>query len=329
MKTKLLSLLFLLLPIYLFSQNYEKEGDDLFAQAQYEQAEKKYKAAIAISGESQTIKQKQDKCTKCKSLLANAQTAEKESRYSDAAKYYSSLYAIHSLAKYQSKANAMKNKLKQEQIKNTTRSGTFGDNLRWTLHNGVLTISGEGIIESAEKTYVSFPWSYEENNFKDDIKSIIIKDGIKSIGWSAFSGCRYLTSVTIPNSVKYIGEEAFLFCSRLTNISIPNSVTSIGSSAFYECSSLTSLEIPNGVTKIENSVFYHCTNLTCITIPDHITSIGNYAFCQCNISAITIPQSVKYIEKGAFVGCKSLNIKLPQRFKGKVDLSSCKSVTYY
>ena len=56
MRTKLLSLLFLLFPISLFSQNYEKEGDDLFAQAQYEQAEKKYKAAIALVGESQTIK---------------------------------------------------------------------------------------------------------------------------------------------------------------------------------------------------------------------------------------------------------------------------------
>ena len=40
MKTKLLTLFLLLLPIGLFSQNYEKEGDDLFAQAQYEQAEK-------------------------------------------------------------------------------------------------------------------------------------------------------------------------------------------------------------------------------------------------------------------------------------------------
>lgn len=111
MKTKLLFLLFILLPAYIFCQNYEKEGDDLFAQAQYEQAEKKYKAAIVVLGETASLKQKQLNCSKCGSLLANAKTAENESRYSDAAKHYSDLYAIHSLAKYQAKANTMKQKV--------------------------------------------------------------------------------------------------------------------------------------------------------------------------------------------------------------------------
>lgn len=116
MKTRLFTLLLLLFPICLFAQNYEKEGDDLFAQAHYEQAEKKYKAAIAIEDETPAVKQKQDKCSKCKSLLTKAQTAEKESRYNDAAKYYSNLYSIHPLASYQSKANAMKQKAEQADL---------------------------------------------------------------------------------------------------------------------------------------------------------------------------------------------------------------------
>lgn len=111
---KLLIILLLSFPILSFSQNYEKEGDDLFAQAQYEQAEKKYKAAIAIVGETPSINQKLSNCSKCKTLLSKAQTAEKESRYNDGAKFYSNLYEIHPLAKYKSKENAMKQKARQE-----------------------------------------------------------------------------------------------------------------------------------------------------------------------------------------------------------------------
>ena len=103
----------LLLPIFLFSQNYEKEGDDLFSQAQYEKAEKKFNAAIVIFGEIPTLKQKQKDSSKCASLIANATIAENESRYGEAAKYYSDLYAIHALPKYKSKAAALEQKAKQ------------------------------------------------------------------------------------------------------------------------------------------------------------------------------------------------------------------------
>lgn len=52
MKTKLLTLFLCLIPVILSAQNYEKEGDELFAQAQYEAAYKKYAAFIAAVGET-------------------------------------------------------------------------------------------------------------------------------------------------------------------------------------------------------------------------------------------------------------------------------------
>lgn len=113
MKTKLLTTLLCFLPLFAFSQNYEKEGDDLFAQAQYEKAEKKYKAALLIMGETPSILQKQINCSKCKTLLIKAQTAGQASRYSEAAKYYEDLYALHSLSKYQVQANTMKQMAKR------------------------------------------------------------------------------------------------------------------------------------------------------------------------------------------------------------------------
>lgn len=95
------------------AQKLEQEGDELFAKAQYEQAEKKYHAAIVLLDEDPALKQKQTNSSWCAATLQNAQTAEKETRYDDAAKHYSDLYAVHSLAKYQSKVNAMKQKAKQ------------------------------------------------------------------------------------------------------------------------------------------------------------------------------------------------------------------------
>ena len=63
---------------------------------------------------------------------------------------------------------------------------------------------------------------------KDKIESVVIEDGVTSIGANAFDGCSGLTSITIPSSVTSIGEHVFDGCSGLTSITIPSSVTSIG-----------------------------------------------------------------------------------------------------
>lgn len=41
------------------------------------------------------------------------------------------------------------------------------------------------------------------------IKSVIISDGVESIGWFAFNGCMKLNSVIVPSSVTEIGYSAF------------------------------------------------------------------------------------------------------------------------
>lgn len=127
------------------------------------------------------------------------------------------------------------------------------------------------------------------------LTSVIIGNGVTSIGGSAFQGCSGLTSITIPNSVTSIGRSAFANCSGLTNIIIPNSVTSMDRGAFVSCSKLTSVTISNGVTSIIANAFMMCSELTSITIPDGVTSIGDFAFNSCNklkkviIKATSVP----------------------------------------
>ena len=100
--------------------------------------------------------------------------------------------------------------------------------LTWTLTaDGTMTISGTGTM----KDY------YNENSpatqKKDNVKKVVIQEGVTSIGNSAFSGCSSLTDITIPESVTNIEDSAFEYCSSLTDITIPGSVTSIGDCAFY------------------------------------------------------------------------------------------------
>ena len=132
----------------------------------------------------------------------------------------------------------------------TANSGTCGDNVTWRLSDdGVLTISGTG--DMADFEWDGTPWC----SVSSQVKSVVIKDGVTSIGDCAFGGCISLTSVSIPDGVISIGFAAFESCSLLTGVTIPNSVTGIGDYAFGYCSSLISVTIPGSVTSIGEAAF--------------------------------------------------------------------------
>lgn len=85
-------------------------------------------------------------------------------------------------------------------------------------------------------------WNYSDttdwHGMKNQVITVIIENGITSIGSAAFYGCSNLTSIEIPNGVTSIEAAAFYECSSLTSMKIPSSVTTIGSSAFYGCEQL-------------------------------------------------------------------------------------------
>ena len=120
------------------------------------------------------------------------------------------------------------------------RTGTCGENLTWTLEDTTLTISGSGAMASYASSQAR-PWY----SSRETITTVIIQDGVTSIGNYAFYYFINLTSVTIPDSVNDIGAYAFWNCEKLINVTIPDGVTVIGDYTFYSCSSLKSVTIPS------------------------------------------------------------------------------------
>ena len=223
----------------------------------------------------------------------------------------------------------------------TANSGTCGDNVTWRLSDdGVLTISGTG--DMADFEWDGTPWC----SVSSQVKSVVIKDGVTSIGDCAFGGCISLTSVSIPDGVISIGFAAFESCSLLTGVTIPNSVTGIGDYAFGYCSSLISVTIPGSVTSIGEAAFaggstsvnvsrenknycsvdgglydkqkttiFHPGKIQngAFRVPDGVNRIGDSAFFDCtSLTSVIIPKSVTSIGSLAFLGCIRLtNVTIP------------------
>ena len=131
-------------------------------------------------------------------------------------------------------------------------------------------------------------------NIRSSVKTVVIEDGITSIGDYTFYGMTYLTDVSIPASVTKIGECAFTFCASLSKVNFPSSLTSIGMSAFEGCYSLTSVTLPTSLKTIGVRAFAYCRNISTLLIPSNLTSIGHWAFKQCeNLSTVALNANVK------------------------------------
>ena len=183
----------------------------------------------------------------------------------------------------------------------TEETGQCGPDLYYSLDNGILTISGKGVmydyrIEQNDNPYndyyfTSAPWG---RSLRIGQNYVIIEEGVSSIGHNAFAYCQGIVSVTLGNNVSIIGENAFKECNKLTSLSFSESMQRIEAGAFSGCSKLTSLYFPTSLTSIGQDSFSNCSSLTSVYIPNSITSIGEAAFSGSLSEIIVSPSNGYY-----------------------------------
>ncbi|MBQ3196126.1 MAG: leucine-rich repeat protein [Clostridia bacterium] len=158
-------------------------------------------------------------------------------------------------------------------------SGNFG-NLSWRIDGGVLTVSGNGAMEDFN-VFELGQW----HAYSDSVTSVVVEEGVTSIGGFAFLGFDNLQSVSLPEGITSIGDFAFQSCGALEQIDLPQSLVTVMSGAFSMCGALKSIELPAGVTQLEEAIFEECIALESVRFNCTLTSIPPFTFDRCNALA--------------------------------------------
>ena len=203
------------------------------------------------------------------------------------------------------------------------------DNLDFTMVNGVMYNAAETAIiyvakdASGEVNMPNTVKTVAQGAFKGiaGITSVKLSTALTAVEDYMFEGSG-VTSVVIPNGVTTIGKNAFKNCVNLQTVTFEKGGTknlTIGEAAFQGCTSLLAVEIPdrcrsnsnasNPVYAVGNNAFQGCTALASVTFEEHTETS---AFEELYLSGI--PTDVLTIGHYAFQGCTSLTtISFPYR----------------
>lgn len=204
-------------------------------------------------------------------------------------------------------------------------SGSCGDNVTWSLKDGVLSISGSGGMTNFKESTMA-PWYESREQIVSVtiskgitnigslafynctlIKSIALPDSVEDIGDMAFAGCENLQRISLGTGLKHIGDHAFSRCESLNGVRLPEKLLSIGYQAFYRCNSLSSIRIPASTTNLDSGIFAYCHNLMQATIESPIATLPSWTFYGCNsLVNVSLAYTIKNIDEYAFHDCVSL-----------------------
>ena len=192
--------------------------------------------------------------------------------------------------------------------------GKCGADINYVLYSdGRLILKGTGAMYD----YVG---AYETSGSKspfcenDNITSVVISEGITTIGEYAFQYCNNLKTATLPTTLKTIKRNSFIphideylvhqNLYGLTEIIIPSKVTEIAKFAFSG-TAIKSLTIPASVTTVGEQAFGECQKLETVRYSGKV--IGDRMFVRCiKLKNFTITKSTTELIGGCFNYCESL-----------------------
>ena len=175
-----------------------------------------------------------------------------------------------------------------------------------------VTNLGSGVFMSSGLTSIIIPDGVKSVgsqafSFCDNLKMAYISKSVEKLDHGAFQQCYHLASVVIENGVKELGDDAFSMCYKLSAIEIPPSVVSIGYQCFDECEILASIKLHEGLSDIGAGAFSCCKELESITIPSTVTILKNEIFFGCDkLHTVNISPGVTTFWSYAFDHCNGL-----------------------
>lgn len=136
---------------------------------------------------------------------------------------------------------------------------------------------------------------------------ILLPEGTKKIGYSAFSGCAGITEVVLPSTLETIDPLAFKGCTGLTKVEIPSSIKNLSSGIFNGCTALKQIILSDSITAIGDDALAGCTQLDSIVLPQELVMIGSGAFNGAVLpQKLIIPNKVVAVGSNAFENWSSL-----------------------
>ncbi len=210
-------------------------------------------------------------------------------------------------------------------------SGKCGVNLTWNLNKtGTLTISGTGEMYSWSDSS-KVPWKKSA----DSIKKIEVKEGVTSIGESAFFSCENATSLTLPDSLITIKNALPQEDMKMKTIRIPKNVKemSLHNFLWYDegpeerCLENIEVDEQNKVYSSVDGVLFNKDKTVLLvypngkkdkrySVPAGVKEIGDYAFSQCwELNCITMPEGVTKIGDYAFNYTNLCSVRMPDSVK--------------
>ena len=211
-----------------------------------------------------------------------------------------------------------------------SQQGYLENNIKWSLdENGTLKFDGTGQLCAGGSIRDEYPWGNVNN-----IKKVIIGEGITSIEYYSFNNYENLESIIFPSTLRKIYNDSFYNLKKINRLVIPEGVTHIYGDCFENCTSLSDITIPSTIKLIghgflaesafmkdknnwEDGVLY-CNDVVLSTfynrycngkdfydeedefgeiyrIKDGVRVVTADAFQNTDIKTVYIPQSVKII----------------------------------
>lgn len=158
--------------------------------------------------------------------------------------------------------------------------------------------------------------------------SLVLPDGVKKIGYGAFSGVSGLKKIVIPASVTEI--EAYAFANNITleSVEIKGNLEKIGDYAFDDATNLKQINLPDSINYIGMRAFRK-TGITEVTIPKRLENIEMEAFSSCPIKKLILQEGIKSISDGVFTNSEFESIELPSTLNSISSLafSDCENLS--